>query len=175
MHRNQAVFGFGIVFGILTILFVGQYYDLNDGDRIFFIKYRPSWQQFFHASHPYNKTFETTVDRQGAAAFEEFVVDSGLLRKNNPDLFLPVMLIQLTLTLLSCSIWVMLTKALFQYWKLIIHFLIQLPIATFAIIYVSLEDNWVQTMSTGLVLGILNFGVIILLQKLRHSKLGINR
>ena len=95
--RHLIYLAFGTVSILTTILFVGQFYDPQDGDRTFFLKHKPTFKQYFYsptAFHRLHPSKLTLTEEMEEKSFQEFRKDMT----NNPSLILPIILIQVSLT-----------------------------------------------------------------------------
>ncbi len=166
--KYQLLLPGGLVFLILTILFVGEFYDPEDGDRSFFIKYKPTLQHVFYspvAQHRYMPAAITPAELKDESAYQDFVAKRISLKSGAIFPLLPALLIQVTLTLLVCGIFQFITKRRIKDWQLIFQFLINVFITTFSLVYITHYDNAITTLIIALLLTTINLITIRLLTK----------
>ena len=111
--KNKTYLLLGTICLLTTILFVGQFYDPEDGDRSFFIKYRPTFKQYFYspiAFHRFLPKKLTLVEEIEENAFQDFIVNREQLKNNNNFFLVSTILIQTTLTLLTFSLYSLISK-----------------------------------------------------------------
>jgi len=152
----------GIISLFTTILFVGQYIDPKDGDRAFFIKHRPVFQQYFRspaAYHRYESVELTLTEKTEESAFQEFIAGTGVLTGNNT--FVPaIALIQLTLTLLICGLYLVISKRSIKHWQLASQFLLNIFPTGFAMACICLKDDSTVTLISGLLVVVVNVFIV---------------
>ncbi len=166
--KNKILISSGAGLLLITIFFVGQFYDPEDGDRHFFIKYKPTLQQFFYspaAYHRYQPTKLTPGEEIDELAFQEFVAARYALKPLNFSSFFPALLIEGTLTLLVCGFFSLYTRRTIKNWQVIVQFLVNIIITTFVLAYISLADNQVTTLISCLVIITINLITIMILTK----------
>ncbi len=168
--QNKIVIGLGTSFLLLTILFVGQYYDPQDGDRTIFIKHRPIIKQYFYSPVAYHKlhpTQLTSTEEMEEKAFHEFITDRHLLTTQTNSLPLSISFFQLSMTLLVCGFFSLITKHLINYWQLLIQYLINVFLTFLGSIHILLDDSPATTLTVLLLLLSSNIFTIVLLTRIQ--------
>lgn len=125
--RNIIIIILGKIFLLVTILFVGQYVDPQDGDITFFIKHKPTFKQTFYSPVAYHRLFPTTLtytEEIEEKSFKEYVADRNLLTAQTNSLIFSTSIFQLSLTLLICGLFSLFSKRQISIWQLFLHFII---------------------------------------------------
>jgi len=132
---------FGVFSSLLTILFVGQFYD-HHGDRTLFIKHRPTFRQMFSIPHkeylPAAK--QTAAEKAEESENEEFLLEQNL-RESHGEIFFPSVLIQISIMLLISGCFSFYRKVTLSFWQLIIQFSINILITLLAVLFMLWDDN----------------------------------
>lgn len=164
----------GTVFLILTWLFVGLYRDDEFYEPNLFTKYRPTIKVIFHSpTGQSDLTFDDLSEdkRVEEIAFQEFVIKQHIQNNSNALLwYLPLILIQLTLTFFSFG--VLKSKRDFGYkkWHLPTHFAICLIVTSIGLSFILCFDNLLSTVISGLLILTFNYWAIFLLAGHRNKK-----
>jgi len=155
-----------LIFFLITWLFVGVFYDDEFREPEIFIKYRPTFKLFFHSPIGMQdlKISDLSIEMQKEElAFQEFV---GERQFNNYFSFLPYILIQLIITsLLFGGI-----KSTLNFWKFIIHFLINHFPTSMGIVLLLVYDRIFISLGIILILILVNFLSFKFLQKLNFKE-----
>ena len=168
--KHKIYLVFGTISLLTTILFVGQFYDPEDGDRTLFIKHKPTVKQYFYspvAYYRYHPTKLSLTEEIEERAFQEFIANRDLFKNGNTFFLLAIILIQVTLTLLICGLFSLLAKTAIKNWQLISQFLINLVVTTFGITYILHADNFITSILIGFVITTLNLLTFILLNNVK--------
>ncbi len=175
--KHKVLLVLGTIFFIITILFVGQYHDPQDGDRTFFIKYKPTLKQFYYSPLA-NKNLlsgkHSLQEYMEEEAFQEFIVNQQLLKTVNGCFWVPITLIQLTLTFLICGLFSLYASTHLKYWQLIAHFLINFAVTTLGVINILLRDTHTTTLISSFVIFTTNLLTVIVLYKINHALVKVN-
>ncbi len=156
----------GIVSLLMSILFIGQFYDPEDGDRTLFIKHKPTLKQYFYSPSAYHRFLPTKLnfnEEIEERKFQEF--KRNMISNTIP--IIPLILIQVTLTLLIGGIISFFVKKNFNNWQLFTHFIINIVITTFGLLYVLLQDNFFITLIFSFIILIISILSIILIDKIQ--------
>lgn len=167
----------GTVLLILTWLFVGLYRDDEFYQPNLFIKYRPTFKiNFYSQTGMSDLTLnDLTADKQiEEIAFQEFVIKQHIQNNSNAPLwYLPIILIQLTLTFFSFGILQSKRDYYYKKWQLPTHFAISSLINSVGLSFILTFDNLLSTIIGGLLILTINYWTFILLTK-HHKKVARN-
>lgn len=150
----------------MALLFVGQFYDPDDGDRAFFLKHKPTFKQYFYSPkahiryHPRNLTLKEEMEER---AFREFQNDM----KANTWTFLPILLLTISLTLCIVGLSSFLFKKSLNYRHLLTQFTVNLLILPFGLIYIVWADTYSTSILTTFVIVALNILAVLFLDKIK--------
>ncbi|MDZ4758714.1 MAG: hypothetical protein SGJ10_11350 [Bacteroidota bacterium] len=161
--KNLVLILFGTSSLFTAILFIGQVYHSEDGDRSFFIKYKPTFQQYFYSPkfiHRLQPTKLTLIEDKDEHAFQEYIIEIGVLSRNN-GVLLPAILIQLAFTFFICGGFSMYSKTILNYEYIGWQFLINLLITYFGLFFMSFLDENTTTKIVCLSLLSINFLTIL--------------
>ncbi|MCB9042575.1 MAG: hypothetical protein H6554_02260 [Chitinophagales bacterium] len=165
----------GLVFFILTWLFVGIYRDAEFYEPYLFIKYRPTPKIIFYSPTGMSDLTldDLSKDKQTEEiAFQEFVYREDVWRNRIfPMPLLSLILIQLTLTLFSLGILKGKHAVTYKQWHLPIHFAIGFIPTSISICLMLTFDNLFVTIIGIFFLLAINYASLILLTKNRHKKI----
>ena len=159
----------GIVFLILTWLFTGLFRDYEFYELSIFGKHRPTLKIYFYSPAGQSDLTlkDLSLDKQNEErAFQEFVLKQDQQNNSTPKLwYLPLILIQLTLTFMTFGFYRLRLSFNFQKWQLPTHFLTTLILTTFIIGLILFLDKIVWTILLMCLIFLGNYFVISLLIK----------
>jgi hypothetical protein len=164
----------GTVFIILTWLFVGLYRDDEFYEPHLFTKYRPTIKVNFYS--PIGMSDQTVKDlpedkQVEEISFQDFVIKRHIQNNSNAQLwYLPIILIQLTLTFFSIGILKSKLELVYKKCYLPTHFAICLIITSIGLGFILSFDNLFSTVISGLLILIINYWALILLSKQGYAK-----
>ena len=167
--KNIIYLALGAISLLTTILFVGQFYDPEDGDRTFFIKHKPTFKQYFYsptAYHRFHPSKLTLTEEIEESAFQEFRNDMT----DNSLPILPIILMQISLTLLIVGLFSDLFKINLKYWQLLTQFVINVTITSFGLVYILWADNFSTTLIFTFGIVTVNILSVILLEKIKLNQ-----
>ncbi|MNK00372.1 hypothetical protein D3C87_181560 [compost metagenome] len=160
----------GIISFIITWLFVGIYRDPEFQHSHFFFKYTPSFKVSFFSPIGMDDKKITDLSpekQQEEKIFQRFI--NGKYEFIEKTGYLPILLIQLTLTFLSFGLF----KQHFKYpnyWLQIpSHFLICLVFLFVLTFFMLAIDHWALLVLLGIILAGINFWIYILVSMLRKE------
>ena len=124
----------GFISFITSILFIGIFADDEFYELDFFTKHKPTTKLYFYS--PTGMSDLTLQDlseelQKEETAFNEFVIKPGVQFPGKKYDFLPLLLIQLTLTFFSLGIFKIIFKNKFEKWLLPLHFIVNFIITSF--------------------------------------------
>ena len=164
----------GTVFLILTWLFVGLYRDDEFFEPNLFTKYRPTFKVNFHSAIGMQdlKVDDLPPDRKvEEIAFQEFVIKRHIQNNSNVPLwYLPLILIQLTLTFLIFGIMKMKRDLVYKKWQLPTHFAVCLVLTSLGLGLILSFDNLLELIFGGLLILTINYWAVVLLTRQKNEK-----
>lgn len=171
--QNKLIMGLGIALLLTAILFVGQYYDPQDGDRTLFIKHRATFKQIFYSPIAYHRLFPTKLSSSEILEeqyFQEFIGNGFSINSDNNSLLLATGLYQLSLTLFVCGLFSQLTQLTLSKQQLFLHFIFNFFFTTLGVFYLMLADNALTTCILLLSIFILNLLCMLYLNRFKMRK-----
>jgi hypothetical protein len=162
---------FGVFSSLLTILFVGQFYD-HHGDKNIFIKNRPSFRQIFSfpPKNPLPATSQDADKKVKEIENENFVLKQ-MEKESDGALFIASVLIQISIMLIIAGCFSFFKKTSLSLRQLIILNSINLLITFFAVSFMLFIDNTTTSIILFLVIVITNYLTIIIHNRLfNHSQ-----
>jgi amino acid transporter len=164
----------GLVFLLLTILFVGVFRDDEFNEPTLFTKYRPTLKMYFHSETGMSDL--TINDLSGASkseemAFQEFVIKQKQQNNSTAKLsYVPMILIQLTLTFMTFGLYRKQLLRVYKKWHLPLHFSINLVLTTICLSIMLSMDKIYATMLFSFLMLFFNYLTIrILTRKQRNT------
>lgn len=157
----------GILSPLMTILYVGQFYDPDDGDRTFFIKHKPVFKQLFYSPKAYYRLHPRTLtlaEEQEERAYQEYKKDMT----DASSAVLPIVFIQISLTLFTAGLYTLMFRSDLKYWQLLLQFVINIFVTPFVLIYILMADTSVVTWVFVFILLIVNMLIFGMLEKVKH-------
>jgi len=155
---------------LITILFTGVFRDDEFYEPYIFLKHRPTFKLLFIS--PIGMSDKTLDDlspemQNEELMFEEFVIHQGVQYPGNHWLsFIPVLLIQLTLSLFTIGLLRFRFQNARHYWKPLIHYMFNLMTTTFGLAAMLTIDHLAVSIGIGLILISINgFSFYILVKK----------
>lgn len=162
----------GTVFIILTWFFVGLYRDDEFYEPNLFTKYQPTFKVNFYSPTGQSDltVSDLSADKQvEEIAFQEFVIKRHIQNNSNAQLwYLPLILIQLTLTFFSFGVLKSKRDLVYKKWHLPTHFAICLIITSIGLGFILFFDKLLSTVIGGLLILTINYWTLILLTKQRN-------
>lgn len=151
-------YGITIFSLLITVLFTGVFRDDEFYEPYIFLKHRPTFKLLFVS--PTGMSDKTMEDlspemQKEELMFDEFVIQSGVQYPGDPWSFIPVLFIQLTLSLFTINIFKSRFPNKIPYWKPIVHYIINLITTILCLAAILTIDHLVSTF--GFVLVILAF------------------
>jgi hypothetical protein len=168
---------FGMIFLVLTCLFTGLFREDEFYELSIFTKHRPTFKIYFYS--PTGQSDLTLNDlslenQNEERAFQEFVLGQGQQNNDTPKLwYLPLILIQLTLSFLTFGLYKLRHSFDFPKWQLPTHFLTNWVFTTFPIGLILYIDKTIWTISlTCLIflISYLNINLLTVKQRIRTSE-----
>lgn len=158
----------GIIFVVLTWLFVGFFRDDEFYEPQLFTKYRPTFKVNFYSPVGMQDLDIDKLDPDSKAeeiAFQEFVINQHIQNNSNARLsYLPFILIQCMLTFFSFGILEKKSSIVYK-WQLPIHFLVCFIFTLMWLGGLLRSDNLVYISLGGLIVFAINYGFTLLLTR----------
>jgi len=159
----------GIVFLILTWLFVGLYRDDEFHESSLFTKYCPTFKVNFYSPIGMQdlKIEDLPTDKKiEEIAFQEFIIERHIQNNSTARLwYVPLILIQLTLTFFTSGILKNQRALVYKRWHLSTHFATCLIITSIGLGFILRFDNLLSTIIGGLLILTINYLILLLLTK----------
>jgi hypothetical protein len=164
-------------FFILTWLMTGIYADDEFNELTLFCKHRPTFKVYFFSPIGQSdmKVKDLSVDMQyEALAFKEFVIKQKLQMSSSPDLlFIPFVLLQLTLTFGLYGRYRSRFSSEFKIWQIPVHVFINLITTTLGLLLIlSLDfyyfDEFLWAMLLTSLIIVINFSTVFFLKKIQN-------
>jgi hypothetical protein len=160
---------FGVFSSLLTILFVGQFYD-HHGDKNLFIKNRPSFRQIF-SFPPKNPLPATSQGTEAKVKGNENFVLKQMEKESDGALFIASILIQISIMLIIAGCFSFFKKTSLSPRQLIILNSINFLITFFTVSFMLFIDNTTTSIILFLALIVTNYLTIIIHSSLvNHSQ-----
>ena len=167
--RKNILIVFGIVFVLLTWLFVGLFRDDEFYELTLFTKYKPTFKVIFFSPigmQDLSLNDLSAKNQLDEIAFDEFIIKQQLQNNSNGKLwFLPYILIQITLTLFAFGIYKTKYGITFNVWQILTHFFINLLITSTGIEFVLFFDRVYIAVILLLFIVIINYLTVSFLKK----------
>jgi hypothetical protein len=160
----------GLISLVTSVLFIGVFEDDEFYEFGIFTKHKPTTQLFFYS--PSGMSDLTLQDlpkelQKEEIAFEEFVIKTGVQFPGKKYDFLPLLLIQLTLTFLSLGIFRIKFKNKFEKWLIPLHFIVNFIITSFILGGILISTSIYATIGLVLIILAINYFSIY---KLKNQK-----
>nr|WP_199002244.1 hypothetical protein [Flavobacterium sp. ASV13] len=177
MTKPNQYITLGIVFFIISWLFIGLFRDDEFYEPFLFIKYRPSFKVNFYSPIGMQdlSLHELSPDkREEELAFQDFVVNHKIQNNGDAKLwYLPFILIQLTVTFFCLGILKTKHNIVYKKWPYFIHPVIGIVFTFLGIIMLLCIDSWFPLIFGSLVILLFNYALLMLLTR-RQRKININ-
>jgi hypothetical protein len=147
----------GFLLLIITVLNTGLYRDDEFHDLSIFLKHRPTFKAYFYS--PIGMSDRTLEDlspgQQGEMiAFNEFVRGTGILFKGDDKAYIPLLLIQLTLTSFVMGTLASKSNGNIRIWIPVVHFAFNFMVTALGIT--------IGLMTGSLIITVVTFAFIVL-------------
>ena len=134
---------------IVTVLNTGFYRDDEFYDLSIFFKHRPTIKTYFYS--PIGMSDKTLEDlspgqQNELVAFNEFVRDTGILFKGDDKAYIPLLLIQLTLTSFSIGSLTSKSNGNFRIWIPVVHFILNFLVTAFGLTISLMTGSFIITL-----------------------------
>ncbi len=153
---------FAIVSIIITWLFVGLFRDDEFYKPGLFLKHQPTFKMIFYSPIGMSDLLIEdlpNIERAEEIAFQEYVVKKNIQNKNGVELFfVPLILIQTTLTLLSFGIVRLGRKLVYESRQLIAHFTVCFIAIFIGNLFIMSFDKLLLTLLIGIIVLGFNIG-----------------
>jgi len=159
----------GTVFIILTWLFVGLYRDDEFYEPDLFTKHRPTFKVNFYSPIGMQdlELNDLTPDRRlEEKAFQEFIVERNI--QNNSDArlwYLPLILIQVTLTFFSFGLLKIRRSLFYKQWQIPLHVTICIILTSSGLGFILAFDNAFSATLGGIVMLTINYWIAVVLTR----------
>jgi hypothetical protein len=164
----------GIFFLVITWLFVGIFRDDEFYQPELFIKHRATFKVNFYSPIGMQDIKLNELDsikKNEEVAFQEFVINKDIQFKFKKRLsYLPLILIQLTLTFFSIGLFTNRKNVCLIKWQILKHFFICLIPTSLIIRFILTFDNQTFTIFGSLLILFVNYMSIIFLSKSKKHK-----
>ena len=152
----------GAFFSLLTILFVGQFYD-HHGDKALFIKSRPTFSQIFRPQAKNQFPVVSQDSLKNIIDIEDVkTAIRQLERESSGAFFIATMFIEMSILFLLSGCFSLLKKTKFSIRQLIILFSINFFITFFGLSFILFADNATISYTFFVILAITNYLTIII-------------
>lgn len=169
MTRLNIYLILGIVFIILTWLFVGFFRDDEFNQPNLFTKYRPTFKVNFYSPvgmQDLELNYLSSDRKIEEIAFQEFVIKQHIQNSSDARLwYLPFILIQLTFTFFSFGYYKIKRKLVYKNWQLPAHFIICLVLTSFGLEFILYFDKLILTIILLTLLVFINYFTLYLLTR----------
>jgi len=142
--KARHYFILGIISLVIALLFTGVYRDDEFYELDIFLKYQPTFKLYFYS--PTSMSDLTVNDLEPKfqveeIAFKEFVLDSGVVFPGDNTGVIPLMLIQITLTLLTAGLLKAKRQLKIKFWQFSAHAIINFFTTSFGIAFMLWKDH----------------------------------
>jgi hypothetical protein len=169
MTRPNIYFFLGIIFLVLTWLFVGFFRDDEFYEPKLFTKHRPTFKVNFYSPIGMQDMKLNSLPPGRKAeeiAFREFVLKQHVQYNSDARLwYLPFILIQLTLTFFSFALLKTRRNLSYKKWQLPVHFVICLLLTSLGIAFILAFDTLLLTLLVSAMVLAINYFTLVLLTR----------
>jgi len=157
MNQKFIFIVFGIMLILFSILFIGLYRDDEFNELRAFTKHRPTTKMYFYSPigmQPLNIEDLTPEKRVEQLAFNEFIIGNKIQFSRDKLWFIPPLLIQLSLTLLTFGLFITLTNM--RILIPILHLSILYVFTALGLTLITIIDQFSSTLIIGIFLLTIN-------------------